>query len=58
LLKAATTVNKIVQDWVFELRDEIKTVQFECLLQLVPVDRCSELKKKQATQGCVRFGDL
>ena len=33
---------------------EIKTVQFECLLQLVPVASCSELKRR-ATQGCVCF---
>ena len=36
---------------------EDKTVQFECLLQLVPVVSCSELKRR-ATQGCVCFGDL
>ena len=34
--KAATTVNKIVHDWVFEWRDWDKTVQLECLLQLDP----------------------
>ena len=31
-----------------------ETVQFQCLLQLVPVSSCSELKRG-ATQGCVRF---
>jgi hypothetical protein len=36
---------------------EIKTVQFECLLQLVPVTSCSKLKRVE-TQGCVCFGDL
>ena len=37
------------------LNEEIEiTVQFECLLQLLPVASCSELKKG-ATQGCVGF---
>ena len=41
------------------LNEEIeikKTVQFECLLQLVPVTSCSELKRR-ATQGCVCSGE-
>ena len=43
---------------VESLNEEIEiTVQFECLLQLVPVTSCSELKRR-ATQGCVSFGDL
>ena len=36
---------------------EIKTVQFECFLQLFRVASCSELKRR-ATQGCVCFEDL
>ena len=36
-------------------RDGDKTVQFECLLQLVPLASCSELKRG-VTQGCVCFG--
>jgi hypothetical protein len=55
--KAATTVSKSVHDWVFEWRYWDKTVQFECLLQLVPVASCSELKRR-VTQGCVYFGNL
>ena len=35
--KAATTVSKSVHAWVFEWRDWDKTVQFECLLQIIPV---------------------
>ena len=36
---------------------EINLSSFSVLLQLVPVARCSELKRR-ATQGCVGFGDL
>ena len=41
------------------LNDEIgdKTVQFECLLQLVPVVSGRDLNRG-ATQACVCFGDL
>jgi hypothetical protein len=40
----------------FNEETEIK-LQFECLLQLVPVASCSELKRG-ATQGCVLWGPL
>ena len=40
---AATIVSKSVHEY--------KTVQFECLLQVVPVASCCELKRG-ATQGC------
>jgi hypothetical protein len=44
--KAVRTVSKSVYDWVFEWRDWGKTVQFECLLQLVPLAAANWKKER------------